>query len=510
MVVAMVATESCHKEKIVSLQLDSTSHASSGSLAIAVVLVLSTAILISFLLSTAVAAASAAAGTVPAADTAASADAAAAGEAAVRPTPGSFLLEEIQIEGNHRTGEKIVQLYLPLRPGDRVDQQALLDGVAELRKSELFARVEFYTRPGSERGRVVLVLEVQEKTIQFLLGTGNTNLEGWYLIPAALSFNNQLGRGERLDMAWKFGYRYTGLFLNFDQPRIGDGNSLWGLQAKVYDSDRIYFVTGVEYSQRVQRSGLDVYLGRRLGRHLTVALAAGVGRVDADSSATVYRTNESQEAYQGDPVPFEDLPPGIQAGVGQRNQSRLLLDLNVDSRSGVLAAGSPADGWWGKLLLGGTFQSQGSFGSATLDLRKYFRLGHTALAARFQVNAVGENAAFFDRLYLGGLYTVRGFPSQSLTRPAGDLWLWSTSLEYRAPLLGDPDLPRLAGLFFFDAGKSGSGKELFFDDISMGAGWGLKLRFWWIGWLGLDLGIPLTPSPVDQSFHLNASIGWSF
>ena len=60
------------------------------------------------------------------------------------------------------------------------------------------------------------------------------------------------------------------------------------------------------------------------------------------------------------------------------------------------------------------------------------------------------------------------------------------------------------------AGNSGEYGDLFLDDISMGAGWGLKLRFWWIGWLGLDMGIPLTPSPVDQSFHLNASIGRPF
>jgi len=79
-----------------------------------------------------------------------------------------------------------------------------------------------------------------------------------------------------------------------------------------------------------------------------------------------------------------------------------------------------------------------------------------------------------------------------------------------APLVGDPVRPRLAGLLFLDVGDSGSAATFALRDLAVAAGWGLRLRFWWLGWLGLDVGLPLSHSPVEESFHLHASIGWTF
>ena len=422
----------------------------------------------------------------------------------------SLVLDTIQTDGNHRTRDATILFYLPLRVGDHVDQEIILDAVAELRRSDLFARVDFYTRPARERGHIVLVLEVEEKGAEFRLGTGNTDLDGWYLIPAAVALDNRLGRGERFDLQWKIGFRYTGFFLNFAEPRFGDGRSFWGARASAYGSDRIYFIDKVEYSHNVSNVGVGAHLGRRLSSTWSAAFGVRVEQVDADSSATVYTTNSAEFAERGDRLDFDELPPDIAAAAGKRSRSILRLDFRLDTRSGALAAGSPADGLWGRLLLGGYLQGDDSFGSVTFDLRKFHRLWSGSLAVRFRASSVGGGAAFYDRLYLGGLYTVRGFPSQSLTRPEGDLWLWNTSLEYRAPLIGDRSLPRLAGLLFLDVGDSGSDSDPALRDLSMGAGWGLRLRFWWIGWLGLDVGIPLSHSPVDEAFHVNASIGWTF
>jgi len=422
----------------------------------------------------------------------------------------SLVLDSIETEGNHRTHENTILYYLPLRPGDRVDQQAILDAVSQLRQSDLFAQVDSYTKPGNERGHIILVLEVREKGFEFRLGTGNIDLYGWYLIPAELALDNRFGRGERLDLQWKFGYRFWGFFLNFAEPRFGDGQSFWGTQGSLFTSDRIYFYNQVEYSQKVNSVGLNGYLGRRLSKTWSAALGLGLQGVDADSNATVYTSNPSQDARRGDELPYEELPPGVAAGVGQQTRLILRANLLLDSRSGALAAGSPADGFWGRFSVAGFLQGDNSFGSATFDLRTYRRFLGGALAVRFRASAVGRRAAYYDKLYLGGLYTVRGFPSQSLSAPAGDIWLWNSSLEYRAPLIGNKVLPRLAGLLFLDVGDSGTETDPALRDLSVGAGWGLRLRFWWIGWLGLDVGIPLSYSPVDESFRLNASIGWTF
>jgi outer membrane protein assembly factor BamA len=104
---------------------------------------------------------------------------------------------------------------------------------------------------------------------------------------------------------------------------------------------------------------------------------------------------------------------------------------------------------------------------------------------------------------LGGLYTVRGFPSQSLTDPEGSTVFGAASLEFRAALVGRRDRPRLAGVLFVDAGVDD-------DEPAAAAGFGVRLRVPWLESLGLDLGIPLTESPIEEAFHANASLGWSF
>ncbi len=421
-----------------------------------------------------------------------------------------LVLERVEVAGATRTSDATVALYFPLRPGEPVDQQTILAAVDELRRSGLFESVDFYTRPGSARGRLIVVLEVQEQGVDFRLGTGNTDLDGWYLVPAQLAFDNQLGRGERLDLRLEIGYRRTGLELSFAEPRLGDGRSYWGFRTGIVGTDRIWFFRDTEYRQHVESGGTEVYVGRRFARRWSTEIGVRWERVEADSTATVHVDDEVHGLERGDELPFAELPADVARGVGRRDRSVAHLDLVLDSRGSAWIAGSPASGLWGRLRGEAYLQGDESFGALSLDLRAYRAWLGGGLAVRLRGGLVGEAAAFYDRLYLGGLYTVRGFPSQSLSAPGGDTWLWSASCEFRAPLIGRPAAPRLAGVLFVDAGDSGRDMRPVWRDVALGAGWGLRLRVAWIGWLGLDFGVPLTDSPVHDSFHAYASIGWTF
>jgi len=133
------------------------------------------------------------------------------------------------------------------------------------------------------------------------------------------------------------------------------------------------------------------------------------------------------------------------------------------------------------------------------------------LAGRVRGAWVGDRAAFYDRLYLGGMYTVRGFSTNSLSAPGGDTWLFSSSIEHRSRILGDHKGTRLAGVFFFDAGVSGSSDSVDpYKGLAAGVGYGLRWRVWWLDWIGVDIGFPLTDRPLDSRFQATASIGWSF
>lgn len=425
-------------------------------------------------------------------------------------SPPTLLIDRIDLAGNTRTTLETVALYFPLAPGDAVDQQGLVGALEDLRASGLFAAVDLHAEPAAERGHVVVVLEVVERPHGLELGTGYSDLDGWYLIPLRLSLDNALGRGERLGLQVELGYRRSGLALDFFEPRLADGRTYWGWRAFSLATDRVYFLDGIEYAHRVEPRGAEVRLGRRLGGGWFAEAGMGLVQVDADSTAEVYREDEARGAGRGDELAWADLPGPIAAAAGRRERALLRLDLGLDTRSAALLAGSPRRGFWGRLRAEECLQGDASFLAVGLDLRGYAPLPGGVAALRVRADAIGRGAVFYDRLYLGGLYTVRGYPGQSLSRPEGDRWRWSASLEYRAPLLGSAARPRLAGLLFVDAGASGSGIDPALRQTVAGAGWGLRLRLPWLGWLGLDAAAPLSPSPVDEAFRLHGSIGWTF
>lgn len=418
-------------------------------------------------------------------------------------------LESIETNGNTRTSMTVIQRYLGLIPGDTFDQDDLLAAINRLRRSELFVSVDFFTRPGLQRGALVLVLDVVERGIEFRLGTGNTDLDGWYLIPASLSFDNLTGHGEDAALRLTFGYRTAGVTAHYRQGTAPADRTFWGAEAQALSKDRVYFLDGVEYTHPLSTGAFDLHLGRRLSNAWSLALGLRAESVEADSTGSVHTDDEFRGLEVGDEVPFADLPPSIATAVGKRNRSIWRLDLVLDTRDTRTRADSPVAGLWGRLRTQYTIGKDVDYPAASCDLRAYQSLGAGVLALRTRAAVVGDGAPFYDRHYLGGLYTVRGFPSQSLSAPAGNGWIWHGSLEYRAPLLGDPANPRVAGALFLDTGRSGD-SEGPANDVAVGVGWGFRVRLGWLGYLGADLAFPLSDSPIDESAHGHVSLGWSF
>jgi outer membrane protein assembly factor BamA len=396
-----------------------------------------------------------------------------------------------------------VRRDFPLREGDAIDAPTLNAALEDLRRADLFETVEMSTEPGSERGDVRVVLDVREKGVQLRIGTGYTDLSGWYLIPAELAFDNRLGHGERLRLQAKIGYRVAGLELGFEERRFGDGRSFWGSTITAQGVARVYFDGGVEIEHRVGRAGIEAHLGRRFAPGWSVEAGAGFEAVDAESTATIREDDPVTGADKGDEISGDEIPEGVRDDLGRRNRGFAHASLVHDTRSKRRIASTPASGVWGSLRADGVFGEEGGFPALTADVRAFHPLGAGVLALRLRGGVVGEDAPFYDRFHVGGLYTVRGFPSQSLTDPEGSTVFGAGSLEFRAALVGSRDRPRLAGVLFADGGIDD-------DEPAASVGFGVRLRVPWLESLGLDFGIPLTESPVEEAFHANASLGWSF
>ncbi len=427
-------------------------------------------------------------------------------------SPYSLRLAQVELSGAGRTSLATVYKFLPLHPGQPIDQKALVEAVAALRQEGLFKSVSYYTKPGRERGRLILVLDVEEHGLDFRWAAGNTDIDGWYLVPAMLAYDNAFGKGGLLDLQVRLGFRHGGYFLRYLQPRAGDGRNYWGARLSAITTDWPYFSDGVEFRHEVKTAALATVFGRRYAENVLAEIGLKFEGVKAEDHSEAHTMSQDGSISQGDRIDEGNLPLAIQAAVGETYRTIFHADWQHDTRSKEKRAGTPVSGIWGRLKGRYIFQETGgSFPGIQTDLRVYRNIPGGVLAARLKGAWVGERAAFYDRLYLGGMYTVRGFSDTSLSAPGGDTWLFSGSMEYRSRILGDHKGTKLAGVFFLDAGASGSSDSGDpYQGIAVGAGYGLRLRVWWLDWIGLDVGFPLTDRPLDMRFQVTASIGWSF
>jgi outer membrane protein assembly factor BamA len=272
--------------------------------------------------------------------------------------------------------------------------------------------------------------------------------------------------------------------------------------------ERVYFLDRTEVVHRLKRNHQELRLGRPLVAGLALETWIAHERADATSTPEVYRANEVLDQDQGDPIPLGDLPSPIVDVMDTRDRGRLGLGLVVDTRQGT---GLRQRGLWGRLSVEAVLGDAADFGVGRAELRGYLPMGHLLLAGRIQGAATDAAAPFYDRFYLGGLYSVRGYPSQALSRPEGDLRQLTGSIELRAPMIGPPENPRLTAVAFLDGGLGWSaGSPDPEDDGGAGIGWGVRWRLPLVNQVGLDVGRPLGDSPVEEAFHVNLSLGWSF
>lgn len=417
-------------------------------------------------------------------------------------------LERVEIEGNHRTNSSRALEYLALPPGDALDPEAIEAAKQRLEESELFASVDLRAKPGSEPGQVVLVAVVTEWRPRLRIGAGYQDLSGWYLVPLGVDLWNPIGRGEQFSLAARVGYRVSGLVLSAAQPFTDESRSRFGASITAEGVERIYFDEAVEIAHHVNRGSLQLRLDSSPAPRMRLGAWITAQGVEVDSTARVYVDDPDADRDAGDKIPFNSVPPAIQRAVGQHDLARAGFSLAFDSRTGA------------ELSLSGNHVSaqveavgdgEKDWGILLLDWRHYRPLQRgLLLAANTKFNATARTAPFFERPYVGGLYSVRGFPSHALSPAEGDLRTLTGSVELRAALIGRRDDPTLAGLLFTDAGLGVQDENPTWSAVDVGMGFGFRVRVPWIRWLGIDVGFPVTPRPDLDPVHVNASIGWTY
>jgi outer membrane protein insertion porin family len=138
-------------------------------------------------------------------------------------------IERINVRGNTRTRDYVIRREFDLSEGDAYNRALVDRAERRLKNLDFFKTVKINTEPGSSSDRVILVVDLEEKS------TGDFSVSGGYsttdgaLAEVSISERNFLGRGLFAKASVTYGQYARGLSLSFVEPYLLDYRVAGGL-----------------------------------------------------------------------------------------------------------------------------------------------------------------------------------------------------------------------------------------------------------------------------------------
>src|SRR5882724_7915851 len=330
--------------------------------------------------------------------------------------PLRYTLEAIQLRGNTRTERRVVLRYVPFKPGDVFDVD---DTEVELSRYRLlgtgfFRDVQFSLKKGSERGLVVLVIDVVERNtivindISMGLAADATRdgrvraLSGYAGLD--LAETNLAGTGITLGGAIAVASNQFALRVRFLDPAFLGSNWMIG-GTLLYNDARDYFGTSrPEFTNPGQdtlfesaqvdytRFGGSIGIGRDLSVSTQLWLHYRLETLNAS-----YPLEASQvRGFATEPIDFDIIR-------GRSVLSTLRGTLQIDTRDHPFL---PTRGSFSTITTEvGLLPAGRDYDYARIDVQtsRWFQLpwrGHVLRLSGF-AGAISGNAPFFEQYYVG-------------------------------------------------------------------------------------------------------------
>lgn len=415
-------------------------------------------------------------------------------------------VNRVIIRGNVKTQDIVIRRELRVYPGEPFNGAMLKRSKERLFNLGYFEEVQFDTEDTEDPDSKNLVVTVTEaKTGEFSFGGGFSSIDKAVGFVQIRQRNFDMGKwptftGAGQDLAFRvqLGAVRSNGELSWTDPWFLGYPFSFGFDAYRREFDRTRS-SGLFFDE--ERTG-----GRlRLGKELT----------DFDRLALHY-------SYEN--VEISDIPTDASADVlaeeGENNISRSTLIYTRDTRDNQFV---PTKGY--------LFQTSGEFAGGFLGGDRDFWKGASSLSAYFSIvqdhvielqgrAAIADEhgdslkVPIFERYYLGGANTVRGYrerrigPRDPNTQdPIGGESLWVGNAEYTFPIV--PEI--IKGAIFYDIGGLEAELEDFASgDIYQGIGIGARINTP-IGPIKVDAGYPLDDVPGEDKevrFYFNMSRGF--
>jgi outer membrane protein insertion porin family len=138
-------------------------------------------------------------------------------------------IERINVRGNTRTRDYVIRREFDISEGDAYNRALVDRAERRLKNLDFFKTVKITTEPGSSSDRVILVVDLEEKS------TGDFSVSGGYsttdgaLAEVSISEKNFLGRGLYAKASVTYGQYARGVSLSFVEPYLLDYRVAGGL-----------------------------------------------------------------------------------------------------------------------------------------------------------------------------------------------------------------------------------------------------------------------------------------
>ncbi|MEA1071131.1 outer membrane protein assembly factor BamA [Sphingomonas sp. LY160] len=152
-------------------------------------------------------------------------------------------IERINIQGNTVTRDKVIRREFRLNEGDAFNAFKLKRSQDRIQNLGFFQEnLEIKQAEGSSPDRVVLNLDVEEKsTGQLQLSAGYSSLER-FVIAASIAQSNFMGKGQQLQAGVNFSRYSKSVTLGFTEPYLFDRNILLGGEVFRRDYNSFNFI----------------------------------------------------------------------------------------------------------------------------------------------------------------------------------------------------------------------------------------------------------------------------
>ncbi len=406
-------------------------------------------------------------------------------------------INRINIKGNTRTRDKVIRREMQVKEGGLLDASAVRKSSERLQRLDFFEEVNVTPEPTVQEDLMDVVVEVKEKaTGTFSIGAGYSSVDN-LMFMGEVRENNFLGKGQRLSLQANVSSRSNRYNFSFTEPHLNDTKLLFGYD--LYNWSREYDDYTKDSTGAALRFAYPIWNKWNLGW--------GYGFDDTKMTDVLeYNTSPSIEESM-----LVETTSFVRLGLTKDTRNKLtdaskgwLTTYSIKHAGGPLGGDSAftkyeaTSGWYYPLWWETTFHVKGSIGYA--------------------VENEDGKLPVYEKFYLGGLNTIRGFDSGKISplelnndgvtySKIGGEKMWYGNLEWIFPIVKEIGLK---GLVFFDLGNVYTDSETWdIADLRYSTGLGFR----WLSPMGplrLEWGWNLDPEEGEKQGVWDFSIGGTF